>query len=659
MKLIECYIENFGRLSSFSYHFNDGMNVLCEKNGWGKSTFAWFIKAMLYGLGSSRSQNLSQNERQRFLPWQGGLCGGSLTFETDDGARYRVERTFGQKESDDTFRLFDGVTGAPSSAFTAKLGEELFGIDAVGYEKSTYISEKLTAEANGDYTGIQAKLVDMQDLSDFKIAIDRLDKRRKYYRVQGGRGAIYDIDQKLARLRDDLARSEEALTQVSTLNQKSKQYAKACADKELELRTLRQQTEASIAARSARALSAHAAELSETYRGAREHTAACITLLAGNPPTLQKTDEMIRNAGALRDKKTPVVPEMKYPALLPILLFIAGVLLIPAGILLHKLHLVFPILGSVLGVLFIGGGVLLSYLKRKRTDEIARAKADREDFDRITGEIASFLSAYPAVPGNTPSEGCEKRLWAIREKVEEYRMAMHDEEQAKSQYEAFRLSHPEQTAPRGTNDGEEELRRQEEEIQKEVDHLRAEQNACEREVARYTADAGAYTARAQEISSLEAKRREYQASLDTILAASDFLKAAHANLTTRYLGEIQLHFRHYMQLLTGEQTDAPTSDEYAAETYTVTPDFAVNISRFGQTKPSEALSRGGRDLVALCLRFAISDALFGGKKPFLILDDPFINLDDEKVKYAMALLSRIAGERQILYICCHTSRAKP
>ena len=59
-------------------------------------------------------------------------------------------------------------------------------------------------------------------------------------------------------------------------------------------------------------------------------------------------------------------------------------------------------------------------------------------------------------------------------------MAVHDEEQAKSQYEAFRRSHPELTAPRGTNDEEEELRRQEEEIQKEVDRLRAEQNACER-----------------------------------------------------------------------------------------------------------------------------------------------------------------------------------
>ena len=76
MKLIECYIENFGRLSAFTYRFDAGMNVLCEENGWGKSTFAAFIKAMLYGFTPTRSRSVTQNERQKYLPWQGGVCGG-------------------------------------------------------------------------------------------------------------------------------------------------------------------------------------------------------------------------------------------------------------------------------------------------------------------------------------------------------------------------------------------------------------------------------------------------------------------------------------------------------------------------------------------------------------------------------------------------------
>ena len=43
MKLIRCYIENFGKLQNFSYEFKDGLNVIKEENGFGKTTFATFI----------------------------------------------------------------------------------------------------------------------------------------------------------------------------------------------------------------------------------------------------------------------------------------------------------------------------------------------------------------------------------------------------------------------------------------------------------------------------------------------------------------------------------------------------------------------------------------------------------------------------------------
>ena len=42
MKLISCYIENFGGLHQFSYDFTDGLNVILENNGWGKTTLAVF-----------------------------------------------------------------------------------------------------------------------------------------------------------------------------------------------------------------------------------------------------------------------------------------------------------------------------------------------------------------------------------------------------------------------------------------------------------------------------------------------------------------------------------------------------------------------------------------------------------------------------------------
>lgn len=657
MRLIECYIENFGRLSSFSYVFAPDMNILCEENGWGKTTFAAFIKAMLYGLGSSRSQSLSQNERQRFLPWQGGTCGGSLTFETEDGARYRVERTFGIKEAQDTFRLFDGVTGQVSQAFSENLGEELFGIDAAGYERSTYISEKLTSEGVKDYSGIQAKLVDMQDLSDYEVACAKLEKRRKFYRVQGGKGAIYDAEQSLARLRAELSECEDALARTSALNRESREYETAREAKEAELRALRREVEASIAARSSRALSAHAADLTARYREAHEHTASCLAYLTGNPPTLQEVDNRIRVCRRLHESEKPPLPAVGLPKLLPVLMVIAGILLIPAGIILGARATLFYFLGPILGALLAGAGIVLSFTRKKQLETLAAAQANRSEYDRLAADLAAFLALYPVVMGDQSLTDDEKRLWAIREKVEEYRMALHDEEQAQSQLESFRATHPAAfEAQRPLTEEEQAGGEKERELSREIDALREEQNRCQREIARYAA-AGRYTACAQEIASLDAKAASYRKSLEIVQTTAQYLAAAHSGLTSRYLGTIQLRFRHYLQLLTDTERDTPVSDEYLSESYTVTPDFAIQVSRFGQTKSAEALSRGGRDLVALCLRFAISDALFDGKHPFLILDDPFINLDDGKVKSAMKLLRRISEERQILYVCCHTSRA--
>lgn len=658
MRLIECYIENFGRLSSFTYRFDAGMNVLCEENGWGKSTFAAFIKAMLYGFTPTRSKNITQNERQKYLPWQGGICGGSLTFETDDGVRLRVERTFGAKEAQDTFRLFDGVTGLPSTAFSAQLGEELFGIDAAGYERSTYISEKLTSDDGRDYTGIQAKLVEMQDLTDYKIACDRLDKQRKRYLVQGGRGLIPDTEAALNRARRELAESEEALARTNELNRESREFERQREAKEAELRALRREVEASIAARSSRALAAHAKELTDRAGEARQQVDACAARLSGKVPTLAEVDEQIRMQRRLAESTKPELPTVSLPRLLPILMFAAGVLLIPAGILLGQAAKLFYALGPILGLLLIAGGIIITFLRRRQAETRALTEAGRAEYDSTAARLRTFLADFPVILADTSLTDDEKRLWRVRECVEAYRLAVHDAETAQSQAESFRASHPEAFAPERSLTQDEQIGGvREQALTREIDDLREKQEQCRRQIARFAADAERYTERAQAIVSLEAKKAAYEKSYEILRATMDYLKAAHDGLTTRYLGSIQLHFRDYMKLLTEEETDTPVADEYTTEAYTVTPDFSVQVTRFGQTKPSEALSRGGRDLVALCLRFAISDALFGGSKPFLILDDPFINLDDEKVKAAMALLRRIARERQILYVCCHTSRA--
>lgn len=118
MKLLQCKIENFGKLSDVSFDFSEGVNTFCEENGWGKSTLANFIRIMFFGFLNGNKQDKLVNERKRYFPWQSakGVYGGSVKFETE-GKSYQLNRVFGKKDKDDIFELYDLSTNLPCEDF--------------------------------------------------------------------------------------------------------------------------------------------------------------------------------------------------------------------------------------------------------------------------------------------------------------------------------------------------------------------------------------------------------------------------------------------------------------------------------------------------------------------------------------------------------------
>lgn len=245
MKLTRLHVENFGKLQNFDYSFDKGLNVLLEENGWGKSTLAAFIKAMLYGMPASSKQSLDENERKKYMPWQGGAYGGSLEFSTATG-KYRIERFFGAKENGDSFVLYDLATNCESQRYSQNVGEELFGIDADGFSRTVYLSQHATI-AKGDNNSITAKLGDLlddvDDIGSFDDAMAALDKRRKYYKMTGDRGRIADIEREIASLRaqiEQLCRTEETMrqkeTELSVLTERMRETGASIEDVRAKLR---------------------------------------------------------------------------------------------------------------------------------------------------------------------------------------------------------------------------------------------------------------------------------------------------------------------------------------------------------------------------------------------------------------------------------------
>lgn len=218
MRLIGCHIENFGKISGETISFEMGCNVFCQENGWGKSTLAAFLKVMLYGFAGAGKKDELKNERRRYHPWQGGVYGGSLTFEAA-GKQYIIERTFGLKEAEDTFVLRDAKTNLECYDFSMEIGKELFQIDGESFERTVFIAQNGCQTATTD--DINAKLGDLaentDDINNYESAdkalgdlVNRLSPRRKT-------GALAQMKQKMGELEESVRAGgelDQAIAQV-------------------------------------------------------------------------------------------------------------------------------------------------------------------------------------------------------------------------------------------------------------------------------------------------------------------------------------------------------------------------------------------------------------------------------------------------------------
>jgi len=70
------------------------------------------------------------------------------------------------------------------------------------------------------------------------------------------------------------------------------------------------------------------------------------------------------------------------------------------------------------------------------------------------------------------------------------------------------------------------------------------------------------------------------------------------------------------------------------------------------------LSRATRDQFYLSARFGLIRQLCGQAKPPLLLDDPFVTFDADRLERTMALLKKMAAERQVLLFTCHDEYAR-
>ncbi len=134
-----------------------------------------------------------------------------------------------------------------------------------------------------------------------------------------------------------------------------------------------------------------------------------------------------------------------------------------------------------------------------------------------------------------------------------------------------------------------------------------------------------------------------------ILSAKSFLLRAKENLAGRYLDPVQRGCQAYLAYF-GEGGTERKRLAFDGEGAPVYEDE-------GAFRQLGYYSEGSKELLGICTRLALVDAVFTKEKPPLILDDPFVNLDDKKTAVAKKLLKELTKRYQIIYLTCKTERA--
>jgi uncharacterized protein YhaN len=128
--------------------------------------------------------------------------------------------------------------------------------------------------------------------------------------------------------------------------------------------------------------------------------------------------------------------------------------------------------------------------------------------------------------------------------------------------------------------------------------------------------------------------------LDATLRAIERAESATMKTATRYL---EGHMVRDVSTVTGGRYRRVRVDDRSL-------DIDVHAPERGDWVPVSTLSQGTLDLVYLTARLGLVRLVTGDRRPPLVLDDPFVTLDDERATRALALLKRVADDFQIIYL---------
>lgn len=625
----------FGKLEGESLELHDGLNVISAPNESGKSTWCAFVRAMLYGVDSSERQKAGfLPDKMRFAPWSGSAMQGSMQLESG-GKDITITRT--TKTASAPMREFSAVytgTSVPVEGLNGNnAGEMLTGVSRDVFRRSAFVEQGKVAVTHS--AELEKRISAIVSSGDEDCSFTEADGRLRQWQ----RKRRFNRHGRLPELEDELSHKKQLLAELSDAAQQRENMSAELERAKQECERIEAEVIESRKVVRKEALSSLQGVRNEVNAATERHdkaaerrdscrAALCACAIGERKPEEAKAEVKtdLENSMKLKERS-----ERKSSPVLAIILMILCGALVAAGFLLPDLMIHAFIAAAVA---LAAGIALFIRASRRKTENYEAAKQRRkilakykaESEDDIAASIDEYLELY---------KNYAEAQRAEKESAEALAVVRHRQEQAESKT----LTQLDFTG--GDNQAAQLSRR--------LTEARAKCSRISAQMAEHSgrlAAMGDPLVLGSEISRMEAEYAEISAEYDAIALAIDTMRKADEDIQSRFSPALGKLAAEYMQFVTDGKYDGVMLDR----------DFSATVHEAGGNVPrnAEYLSAGTLDLMYLAVRLAVcSLALPESANCPLIIDDALVNFDADRRRQAMALLEKIAQERQVILFACN------
>ncbi len=625
----------FGKLEGESLELHDGLNVISAPNESGKSTWCAFVRAMLYGVDSSERQKAGfLPDKMRFAPWSGSAMQGSMQLESG-GRDITITRT--TKTASAPMREFSAVYTGTSVSVEGlngnNAGEMLTGVSRDVFRRSAFVEQGKVAVTHS--AELEKRISAIVSSGDEDCSFTEADGRLRQWQ----RKRRFNRHGHLPELEDELSHKKQLLAELSDAAQNRENMAAELERAKQECERIEAEVIESRKVVRKEALSSLQGVRNEVNAATERHdkaaerrdscrAALCACAIGERKPEEAKAEVKtdLENSMKLKERS-----ERKSSPVLAIILMILCGALVAAGFLLPDLM----IHAFVAAAVALAAGIALFIrASRRKTENYEAAKQRRkllakykaESEDDIAASIDEYLELY---------KNYAEAQRAEKESAEALAVVRRRQEQAESKT----LTQLDFTG--GDNQAAQLSRR--------LTEARAKCSRISAQMAEHSgrlAAMGDPLVLGSEISRMEAEYAEISAEYDAIALAIDTMRKADEDIQSRFSPALGKLAAEYMQFVTDGKYDGVMLDR----------DFSATVHEAGGNVPrnAEYLSAGTLDLMYLAVRLAVcSLALPESANCPLIIDDALVNFDADRRRQAMALLEKIAQERQVILFACN------